>query len=133
MLVKQRVIGIFKNMWKHVYKTRNCIWCHLQDMAIFTQFEFGCKDGPVTEQHANTTVHWLSTLLLPIVAKSSILNMAEFLDPSLKTLPWKKTTLVLCENQSFCYHFEMLPPLLKVIVFFSVTFYSMMKYFWSAF
>ena len=35
------------------------------------------------------------------VAKSSILNEAEFLDPSLKTLPCTKTSRVLCENHSF--------------------------------
>ena len=71
------------------------------------------------------------------VAKSSISNEAEFLDPSLKTSPCTKTSRVSCENQSFflfmwkpvfflvhvktslfsCY-FEMLPPLSKVIVFF---------------
>ena len=53
------------------------------------------------QQHANTTVYWLQTLPLPIVAKSSILNVAEFLDPSLKTLPCTKTSPVSCENQSF--------------------------------
>ena len=50
-------------------------------------FNLAVKMVQLLQQHANTTVHWLSTLLLPIVAKSSILNMAEFLDPSLKTLP----------------------------------------------
>ena len=53
------------------------------------------------QQHANTTVHWLQALLLPIVAKSSILNVAEFLDPSLKTLPCTKTSPVSCDNQCF--------------------------------
>ena len=33
----------------------------------------------------------------------------------------------------FFYYFEMLPPLSKVIVFSCVTFYGMIKYFWSAF
>ena len=37
---------------------------------------------------------------------------------SLKTSPCMKTSPVLCENQSFSYYFEMLPPLSKVIVFF---------------
>ena len=37
------------------------------------------------QQHANITVHWLQILPLPIVAKSSIVNVTEFVDPSLKT------------------------------------------------
>ena len=40
------------------------------------------------------------------VAKSSILNEAEFLDPSLKTLPYMKTSRVSCENQSFFLLFQ---------------------------
>ena len=44
------------------------------------------------QQHANT-VHWLQALPLPIVATGSILNMAKFLDPPLKTLPCTKTSL----------------------------------------
>ena len=52
------------------------------------------------QQHANT-VHSLQALLLPIVAKSSILNIAEFLDSSLRTLLCTKTSPVLCEFQSF--------------------------------
>ena len=75
------------------------------------------------QQHANTTVHWLLALPLPIVAKSSILNMVELLDPFLKTWPCTKTSCF------FYYYFKIMPPLLKVISFFSVTFYSMMKYF----
>ena len=38
---------------------------------------------------------------LPIVAKSSILNVSEFLYPSLKTSSCTKTSPVLCENHSF--------------------------------
>ena len=52
------------------------------------------------QQHANT-VHWLQALPLPIVAKSSILNVLEFLDLSLKTSSCTKTSPVLCEFQSF--------------------------------
>ena len=40
-------------------------------------------------------------LLLPIVTKCFILNVVEFLDLSLETSPCTKTSLVLCENQSF--------------------------------
>ena len=46
------------------------------------------------QQHASNTVHYQ-------VAKSSILNEAEFWDPSLKTSPCTKTSQVSCENQLF--------------------------------
>ena len=78
-------------------------------------------------QHANTTVHWLQAVPLPTVAKCSILNVAEFQDLSLKMLPCTEPSLTSCENQYFSYYFEMLPPFSKVIVFFCVTFYDMMK------
>ena len=45
-------------------------------------------------------------LPLPIVAKSSILNVAEFLDPPMKTSPCKKTSPVSCKNQSFFLLFQ---------------------------
>ena len=38
---------------------------------------------------------------LPIITKSSILNVSEFLYPSLKMLSCTKTSPVLCENHSF--------------------------------
>ena len=53
------------------------------------------------QQHTNTSVNWSQILSLPILAKSSILNVAEFLGPSLQTLPCTKTSSVLCGNQSF--------------------------------
>ena len=53
------------------------------------------------QQHANTTVHWLQALPLPIVVKNSILNLAEFLDLYFKKLPSTKTSPTLCENQYF--------------------------------
>ena len=40
-------------------------------------------------------------LPLSIVAKNSILNVAEFLDPSLKSSPCTKTSPMSCENQHF--------------------------------
>ena len=40
-------------------------------------------------------------LASPIVAKSAILNVAEFLDAPLQTSPYTKTSPVLCENQFF--------------------------------
>ena len=68
-------------------------------------------------------------LLLLIAAKSSILNMAALLDLSLKTLPCMKTSRVLWENQSFWN----VGYLYQYLLCFSVTFCSMVKYFWSAF
>ena len=53
------------------------------------------------QQPANTTVHWLQTLPLPIVTKSSILHVAEFVHPSLKKSPCMKSSPVSCETQSF--------------------------------
>ena len=66
------------------------------------------------QQHENASVHWLKALPLLIVAKSCILNLAEFLDLSLKTLPCTKTSLTSCESQyfflilKFCYLFQKL-------------------------
>ena len=77
---------------------------------------FLVKMVELLQQHANT-VHWLMALPSPIVAKSPILDIAEFLDLPLKTSRCMETSLVSCENQS----------LWKVIRFFCVTFYSMMK------
>ena len=78
--------------------------CHFHLILILL-----VKMVKLPQQHANTTVHWLQTLTLPIVAKSSILNVEEFLDPFLKTSWCTKTSPVLCENQSFSYYLQMLP------------------------
>ena len=53
-------------------------------------------------------------LPLPVVAKSSLLNVAEFLDSSLKTSPCTKTSPVLCENQSFFLLFRNLVTFIKI-------------------
>ena len=87
-------------------------------MAIFICLFFfilPVKMVGLLQQHANT-VYWLQTealcklLPLPIAAKSSILNVAEFMGPSLKTLPCVKTSPVLCEISLISYYFEMWPP-----------------------
>ena len=39
---------------------------------------FPVKMVELSQQYANTTVHWLETLPLPIVEKNSILNKVEF-------------------------------------------------------
>ena len=83
-----------------------------------SDFNFACKDSQVT---AATCKNYFPPYHYQ-VAKSCILSVVGLLDLSLKTSPCTKTTL-------FSYYFEMLPPLSKLIVFFSVTFYSMMKYF----
>ena len=59
--------------------------------------KFARTDGPVT---ADITVHWLQALPLPVVGKSSIVNVIEFLELSFKNLAMHKTRLVLCESQS---------------------------------
>ena len=85
----------------------------------------------LSQQHAYTIAHWLWALPLPIAAKSTILNLTEFLDLSLKTSPCTKTSPVWCKNQSFFLFFQNVATLSKVILLFSVALYSMMKYFWS--
>ena len=72
-------------------------------------FNFGCKDGRVTTATCKYCLLVVSSsdealrkfLPLPIVAKNSILNVAEFLDPPLKTSPCMKTSLVSCEASLF--------------------------------
>ena len=60
VLVKQEVIGVYKKMLKHVYKTRNCICCRFQGMAIFIHILIlHVKVVKLPQQHANTTVRWL--------------------------------------------------------------------------
>ena len=85
---------------KKVYRMLHSRHSHFHLILIFP-----LKMVELLQQHANT-VYWLQALLLPIIAKSSILNMAEFLDSFLKTLPCTKTSLVLCEFQSFLLLFQ---------------------------
>ena len=74
-------------------------------------FNFGCKDGKVTAatcKYCQLTISQSDEALckflpIPIVAKNSILNVAEFLDPPLKTSPCLKTGLVLCETSLFLF------------------------------
>ena len=94
-------------------------------------FNFGCRDDQVTTATCKYCLLVVSPsyealgkfLPLTIVAKSLILNVAEFLDPPLKTSPCMTTSPVSCETSLFSYYFEMWSPLSKVIMFFSVTFY----------
>ena len=84
-------------------------------------FNFGCKDGQVTAatcKYCQLTVSQSDEALckflpISIVAKNSILNVAEFLDLPLKTSPCLKTGLVSCETSLF--YFKMRPPLSKVM------------------
>ena len=72
-----------------------------------------------------------SLVLNPTITNSCkelILNVAEFLDPSLRRRHARKLVRFRVKT-SLCYYFEMMPLLSKVIVFFSVAFYSMIKYF----
>ena len=64
------------------------------------------KMAELLQQNANTTVHWLQALPLPIVPKTSIFNVPEFLDPSLKTLPCKKLVRFRVKTGLFPYYFE---------------------------
>ena len=53
MLVKQKVIGVFKKMYKHVYKARKRIRCRLQACPFSSDFNFACIDGRVTAAACN--------------------------------------------------------------------------------
>ena len=57
-------------------------------------------------------------LPLPIVGKSSILNVAEFLDLSLKTLPCTETSPVSCENLPFFLLFRNVVTFIKSLYYF---------------
>ena len=102
------------------WRFRKIVKTFLQNKKAYLMVE-------LPQQHANTTVYWLQTLPLPVVAKSSILNVAEFLDPSLKTLPCTEPSPASCENQYFLL-FRNVPTFIESHCIF-LTFYSMMKYF----
>ena len=77
-----------------------------------SNFNFACKDGRVTAATCKQYCPLVVNPTLPIVAKSSILNVATFLDPSLKASPCTKFRVI---TSLFSYHFKMLPPLSEVI------------------
>ena len=99
----------------------------------------------LVQQHANTTVHCIVCIRVstppqkhhpPFLPSHPSLKSANCPSPPLfrqsPPLYWVFVNLIFrfCVKTSlFSYYFEMLPPLSKVIVFFSVTFYSMIKYF----
>ena len=115
MLVKQKVIGVFKKMLKHVLKTRNRIWCHLQGMAIFIHAT--CKYYcPLVVDPTITNIWKELHLKHGRVFRSVFENVTMHKN-------WKTVFLLIFK---YCH-------LYRKSLFFSVTFYSMMKYFWSAF
>ena len=75
---------------------------------------------------------YYSPLLVNPINKNcckELCHVAESLGPSLKTSPWTKTSLVVCENQSFFLLFQDVATLIKIQCAFFVTFHSMPKYF----
>ena len=58
-------------------------------------------------------------LPLPIVGKRSILNVAEFLDLSLKTSPCTESCPVTCESHSFFLLFRIVVAFIKNLYYFS--------------
>ena len=91
-----------------------------------SDFHFACKDGRVT---AATCKYYY-----PMVVKPTITHCCKELHLKCGRVPRSLfENVAMRENQFrvktslFSYYFEMLPPLSKVIVFFSVAFYSMMK------
>ena len=83
-------------------------------------FNFGFKDGRVTTatyKYCQLVVSQSDEALwkflpIPIVAKNTILIVAEFLDLPLKTSPCMKTSPVSCETSLFSY-FKMWLPVSK--------------------
>ena len=97
MLVKQKVIGVFEE------NKKTCL-----------------QNRPPSRQD-----HFHPILILPIVGKSSILNVAEFLDLCLwKLRHAEKVFWFPVKTSLFPYYFEMQP-----LCAFSFTFYSMTGYF----
>ena len=62
------------------------------------------------------------------ILDEALLNVEEFLDPSLKTSPCTKTSMFSCEYQFF-FLFRNLVTFIERHFIFSVAFYRMMKYF----
>ena len=76
---------------------------YLYCMLKFIAYDDGKRrsQGQIQEPRRISDEVLCNFLPLPIVAKSSILSVVGFLDPSLKTSPDTKTSPVSCENLSF--------------------------------
>ena len=133
MLVKQKVMGVFEKNVKTCLENKKV---YLMPYSRHGHFHLililPVNMVELPQQHANI-VHWLQVLPLPIVAKSSILNIAESLEPFFKLRHARKLVQFRLKISLFSYYFEMRPPLSKVIRFFGVTYYNLMKYFRLAF
>ena len=99
--VSETEIGVFeKNRKTCLQKKKVYLMTHSRRGHFHPILILPVKMADLPQQHSNT-VHWLQALPLLIVAKSFILNIAEFVDLSLKTSPCMKTSPVSCENQFF--------------------------------
>ena len=97
------------NNWCFRKNVKTCLQnkkSHLMPLSkqghFYPNFNFACKNSQVV---AATCKYYCALLCIGCkpyhqVAKSSILNEAEFWDLSLKTSPCTKTSQVSCENQS---------------------------------
>ena len=94
---------------------------------FLSDFNFGCRYGRVTTATCK--------YYCPLVVSPTITNCCKELHFKYGRAPRSIfENVAMHENQFFFYYyFKIMPPLLKVISFFSVTIYSMMKYFCSAF
>ena len=123
MLVKQKVIGVFMSKKQEIASDAT-----FKVRPFAYDFNSACKDGRVTTKTCKYHCSLVISPTITIVVKSSILNVAEFLDPSLKTSPCRKTRPISSENQSFFLLFQNIATFIESHCF-SVTFYSMMKHF----
>ena len=100
-----------------------------------SDINFASKSCQVT---AATCKYYWPLIVSPTITnccKELHLECGRILDLPLKTFPCTETSLVLCENQSFFLLFQNGATFIgsNFSVTFSVTFYSMMKYFRQAF
>ena len=81
------------------------------------------------ESHTSSTVNLFVSPTITNCSKELHLKRDRVPDSFLKASSWMKTSPFSCENQSFFYYVGMLSSPLKLILFFSVTIYSI----WSIF
>ena len=133
MLVKQKITGVFWKIKEHVYKTRKFIWFHLQAWLFSSDLILPVK---MVELTAATCKYCCPLIVSPTITnccKGLHLKCGRVPRSVLKTSPYTKTSPVSYENQYFFLTITKCCHLYRKSLCFSVTFYSMMKYFWSAF
>ena len=110
MPIKQKEIGVFKKMQKHICKQEIVFDGTFKAWTFSSNFNFICKDGRVTVAICK---HYC-----PLVVNPTITNWCKDLHLEygrVRRSVFEKVAMH--KNKSFFLLFEMLPPLSKVIVF----------------